>query len=311
MPWVNRRPPRALPMRDGLQHAPRPHGPLSGKRTAWRRLAARVIARVDRAMDWLPFGEWLHRLRMRGLEYSQVEIPVRRGHPDLDGLTIAFVSDVHAGLLLGEERLCEVFAAIAERRPDLVCLGGDLINTREREILYFRRPLSLLSPPLGTWAVPGNHEHFYGRDIGLWEGFLHEQGVRTLVNRGVRLQRGAGSLWLCGVDDLTEAEPDVDAARAGAGDGEPIVLLSHHPDCFFDAAIAGIDLTLSGHTHGGQIVPFGWTPLLHTEFGWWRGLYEENSSQLYVGRGVGTTLVPLRAGAPPEVPFLRLRVGGG
>ena len=85
------------------------------------------------------------------------------------------------------------------------------------------------------------------------------------------------------------------------------MLISHHPDFFFEAAAAEVELTLAGHTHGGQVVLFGKAPLTHSQFGYSQGLYEEAGAQLYVGRGVGVTFLPLRIGAPPEIPMLRLR----
>jgi predicted MPP superfamily phosphohydrolase len=129
--------------------------------------------------------------------------------------------------------------------------------------------------------------------------------VRVLTNVGVRLQRDGATLWLCGVDDLTEGEPDLRAALHGREEGEPAVLLSHHPDFFFEAAAADVDLTLSGHTHGGQIRIGGWAPLHHSRLGYQKGWYEMEGCRLYVGRGVGVTLLPLRIGAPPEIPMLR------
>jgi predicted MPP superfamily phosphohydrolase len=139
---------------------------------------------------------------------------------------------------------------------------------------------------------------------------VERAGVVPLWNRGMRLQRGSTSLWVAGLDDLTAGEPDLEAALTGLRDDEPAVLLSHHPDLFCEAAYAGIDLTLSGHTHGGQVTWFG-RPLLrgtrHTRFGYWQGLHEVHGSQLLVGRGVGACLLPLRVAAPPEVLLVELR----
>ena len=288
------------------RHAPAPRGPLSGKRTWWRRFVARGMGFVNRSIDALPLGAVLHRLVQRGLEWSDVPIRLASGRPGLEGLSLAFLSDVHAGSFMSELDLCRIFAAVQERRPDVVCLGGDLINTREREILLFRRALRLLRPPLGIYAVPGNHDHFYGRDIGLWESFLREHGVQVLTNRGVRLERGGDSLWLAGVDDLTEGTPDLARALQGRKVGEPAVLLAHHPDFFFEAAAADVDLTLSGHTHGGQVRLFGWAPIRHSRFGYENGLFRKGGSQLYVGRGLGVTFLPVRIDAHAEVPMIRL-----
>ncbi len=290
--------------------APTPTGPFSGKRPAWRRFMSRVFGVINETLDRLPPGYWLHRMVQRGLRFSEIDVQLRRGQAGLDGLKIAFLSDLHCGSFMNEKDLCRLFERIAEREPDMICLGGDLINTREREILMMRKPLGLVKPPLGIFAVPGNHDHFFGKDIGLWESFLRDQGVEVLINRGVRVEKNGATLWIAGVDDLTEADPDLDLALYGANEDEPVVCLSHHPDFFVESADVGVDLQLSGHTHGGQIVVMGWTPLTHSVFGYWRGLFQKDESQLYVGRGVGVTLLPLRIGAAAEVPMLTLRMSG-
>ncbi len=290
------------------RQTPIPVGPLTGRRTQLRRAFAETLANVNRALDWLPIGKWLHRRIRRSLQVPELSVCLAHGGPGLDGLRIAFVSDVHAGSFLDESDLCRIFERVAESKPDLVLFGGDMINTRERELLLFRRPLELLRPRLGMFAVPGNHDHFWGPDIGLWTAFLQDLGVVVLLNRGHRITHDGASLWLCGVDDLTEGKPDLALALAGRRDGEPAILLSHHPDFFFEAAAVDVDLTLAGHTHGGQIRIRGKAPLHHSRFGYEQGWFRENDCQLYVGRGVGVTVLPIRIDAPPEIPLFTLRV---
>jgi predicted MPP superfamily phosphohydrolase len=289
------------------RHAPIPVGPLSGKRTHPRRFVARAVAWVNRGLDLLPVGHWLHRRVRRNLRWPQLELRLRTPAPGLDGLRICFVSDVHAGSFLSSDELCGIFERIQAIEPDLVLFGGDLINTREREILMFEQPLKLLKPRLGMFAVPGNHDHFWGEEIGLWIAFLRNCGVEVLLNRGQRVERNGSSLWLCGVDDLTEGAPDLASALDGRRPDEPALLLSHHPDFFFEAAAVDVDLTLSGHTHGGQIRVAGWAPIRHSRFGYEQGWFRENGCSLYVGRGVGVTLLPVRIDAPPEIPIVTLR----
>jgi len=289
------------------RQAPIPIGPLTGRRTPLRRAFARSCAAVNQMLDWLPIGRWLHRRIQRALQMPELTVELRTGGPGLDGLRIAFVSDVHAGSFLDEQDLCRIFARVAASQPDLVLFGGDLINTRERELLLYRKPLALLSPRLGMFAVPGNHDHFWGPDIGLWTSFLQDLGVTVLLNRGQRVERDGASLWICGVDDLTEGVPDLGKALAGRRHGEPAMLLSHHPDFFFEAAAADVELTLSGHTHGGQIRIRGRAPIHHSRFGYEQGWFRENNCQLYVGRGVGVTVLPIRIDAPPEIPIVTLR----
>lgn len=289
------------------RRVPLPTGPLTGPRTRWRRAAARALAAVNRALDAVPPLHWLHRRIRRELEFTALELPVAAA--GLDGLRIAFVSDVHAGSFLDAADLDELFARIAAAAPDLVLFGGDLINSRESELELFAAPLRRLAPTYGMFAVPGNHDHFWGPDISTWSAFLEACGVQVLGNRGVRIERGGSSLWLCGVDDLTEGRPDLQAALAGRRNGEPAILLSHHPDFFFEAAAVDVDLTLAGHTHGGQIRIGGRAPIHHSRFGYERGWFHENGCRLYVGRGVGVTLLPVRWDAAPEVPLVTLRAG--
>ncbi|MBL8737829.1 MAG: metallophosphoesterase [Planctomycetes bacterium] len=291
----------------GERRAPPPRGPLSGRRTALRRVVATMVAAANRLLDRLPPLHWLQRRIRSRTELTELELPLRPGVAGLDGLRLAFVSDVHAGSFCTAADLCQLFDKVMAARPDVVLLGGDLINTREREILLFEPALRTLRPRLGVYAVPGNHDHFFGPDIGLWRAFLERHGVQVLENRGVRLEHEGGSLWLCGVDDLTEGTPDLAGALAGRRPGETAVLLSHHPDFFFEAAAVDVDLQLSGHTHGGQIRIGGWAPIHHSRFGYERGWFVENDCRLYVSRGTGVTVLPLRIDAPPEVPIVTLR----
>jgi predicted MPP superfamily phosphohydrolase len=286
----------------GARCAPVPVGPLTGRRTALRRAGSHALAALNRLLDRLPVGRTLHRRIQHALAVSELPFACARGGAGLDGLRIAFLTDLHAGSFMDASDLCRVMERVAAAEPHLVLFGGDLINTREREILLYRDALRLLRPELGVFAVPGNHDHFWGSDIGLWTAFLREHGVQVLLNRGVRIERNGASLWLCGVDDLTEGAPDLRAALDGRRPDEPALLLSHHPDFFFEAAAAGVDLTLSGHTHGGQIRIGSWAPIHHSRFGYERGWFAEGDSRLYVSRGIGVTVLPLRIGAPPEIP---------
>lgn len=297
-----------LQLGDPGHHLPVPVGLLTGRRTWWRRAASMAMAAVNRVVDRLPPGRWLHARALRDLEVTELEAPLARGRAGLDGLEIAFLSDIHAGSFMNEADLCRIFEIVAAQEPDMLCLGGDLINTRDREILMYREPLRRIAPPLGVFAVPGNHDHFYGKDLGIWEAFLESQGVQVLLNRGVRVVRGGASLWVAGVDDLTEGDPLLAMALDGHREEEPVLLLTHHPDFFFEAAAAGVDLTLAGHTHGGQIKIVDWIPLKHSLFDYHAGEFVEEGARLYVSRGVGVTFLPLRIGAPAEIVVARLRV---
>ncbi|HXZ85768.1 MAG TPA: metallophosphoesterase [Myxococcota bacterium] len=244
----------------------------------------------------------------RNRRVTRPRIELARGGAGLDGLRIAFLSDVHAGNYFAEDDWLRVCEEVAREAPELICLGGDLVNAFEHEARLLRKGLGLLTAPLGVFAVPGNHEYQASAELRLWRAALEEAGVEILCNRGRRIARGGAGLWLCGVDDLRRGEPDLEAALAGRTHHEPAVLLSHHPDLFVDAARAGVDLQLSGHTHGGQIVLAGWAPMTHSRFGFRAGHFAREGAQLYVGSGIGTTFLPLRIGAASEIAIAELRV---
>lgn len=264
-----------------------------------------VAVGVNRALGDVRWAKALHRRALARMEYSDVPFAVV-DRPGLAGLRIAFLTDLHAGSYFDADDLDRICVEVARREPDLVCLGGDLINSRPEELELLEAPLRRLRPPLGCYAVPGNHDHRWYPDMGVWQDRLRSFGVEVLNNHGVRIERGGDSLWLCGVDDLTDGRPDLRRALWGRGGGEPTILLAHQPDHFPEAAEHGIDLTLSGHTHGGQVRFLGWAPVTHTRHGFAAGAFECDGSTLYVSRGVGVTVLPLRTGVRPEVPIVRL-----
>jgi predicted MPP superfamily phosphohydrolase len=294
-----------LPRRAHSYSVPSVLRPEARPRRPLQEAIERGLANLNRRVYPLAPGRWLRRRLERQLRFQSVPIALHRICARLDGLRIAFLSDLHAGTFMEESDLCRIFERVASEEPDLVCIGGDLVSRHAEEMLRLRKPLELLRPPLGVFSVPGNHEYHAERDLRLCRQVLEEAGVPLLVNAGRRVTRDGASLWIAGVDDATEGRPDLSRALQGSREDEPVVLLSHHPDLFDAAAAAGVDLTLAGHTHGGQIAPVG-RALRHTRSGYWAGRFESRHAQLYVGRGVGVSLLPLRIGAPGEVPILRL-----
>jgi len=270
------------------------------------RVTSRVLAAVSGAVYRGPVRRALGRALAANRDVTRPRLELVRGGAALAGLRIAFLSDLHAGNYFAEGDWLRVCELVAREAPDLVCLGGDLVNCWEREVELLRKGLGLLHAPLGLFAVPGNHEYQQAAELRVWRAALEDAGVEILVNRGRRLARGGASFWLGGVDDLRRGLPDVAAALRGRAEDEPVLLLSHHPDVFAEASQFGVDLQLSGHTHGGQIAFFGWAPVSHSKLGFVAGPYARGASQLYVGRGIGTTFVPLRIGTRGEIPILEL-----
>ena len=264
------------------------------------------MARVGRQLSETPLG-LLARRRLRSqLEVRALDVELSRVTTGTELPRIAFLTDLHAGFFNTLSDLERLARKTAELEPDIVLLGGDLIDSHSDEIWLLGPALRRLDPPLGVYAVPGNHEYFHLEEFDDWTTFLEDNGVSVLINRGVRVTHAGTTLWIAGIDDWLEGRPNIYAALEGRRLDEPVVLLSHHPDAFVHAARADVDLQLSGHTHGGQVRFFGHAPMRHTSFGFLDGLYQQDRSQLYVSRGGGVTLLPIRFGAPPEIGLLRL-----
>lgn len=286
--------------------APEPE--IRRRRSLWqRRLKRRVGRTVSALMNGLfptPLGRVLHRALRANLQWNEVKLDFA-GAQRLP--TIAFLSDLHAGHFMTADDLAEIGARVMERRPELILLGGDLINHHFDELRLLAKLFERLQAPLGVFAVPGNHDYEEPELVAPWIKAVESHGIPVLFNRGVRLEHHGKSLWLAGVDDLTEGRPSLSAALAGRRAGEPTLLLSHHPDVFERASRAGVTLQLSGHTHGGQFRFLGWAPLHHSRHGWVEGLHQRGDAHLFVGRGAGVTLFPLRIGTYSEVVLLRPR----
>jgi len=245
-------------------------------------------------------------------DYSVETVPIRLAKLPraLDGLSIVQLSDIHVGTFVGERELAAALELVGRARPDLVVLTGDLID---HEIQYapmlarFTRALKSCTR-YGVFAVPGNHDHYAGAATVM--RMLGEAGTEVLLNRHVRIGDERASIVLAGVDDVAgprfgSAGPELSQAFAGAPDDLPRVLLSHNP-VFFPRSRRHADLTLSGHTHGGQITLFVNPAKLVLRHGLVRGHYAVGDSQLYVNRGFGTAGPPARIGSPPEITKLVL-----
>jgi predicted MPP superfamily phosphohydrolase len=283
-------------------------GPVSLTRRRVRRTFGHALAAVCNAFFPTPLGRALHARLLPRLELVELELELPGASAAVPWPSIAFLSDMHAGHYMTARDLEGLAERVMALNPELVCLGGDLINQHAHELELLWPALAKLRPaPLGVFAVPGNHDYVVPGELGDWAARLQAHGVRVLRNQGTRLDFSGHSLWLCGVDDLTESEPRLGEALSGRRVGEPTLLLSHHPDLFREASARGVDLQLSGHTHGGQVRLFGHAPLHHSRFNWVQGLHGRGTSRLYVGRGAGVTALPLRIGTRSEATLLRPR----
>ena len=241
----------------------------------------------------------------------RVPVRLRKLDPAFDGFRIALVSDIHLGPLAGRAHTERIVRMINETEPDLVAIVGDLVDGTVAELGPAAEPLRDLTSREGAFFVTGNHEYF-GEDPFSWLAELERLGVQPLRNEHTAIRRGGAALQLAGVNDVTGAQhsdaPDFDRALGGLDSAQPTVLLAHQPVQVSEASARGVDLQLSGHTHGGQMWPFHYVvravqPSL-------AGLSTVGDTQLYVTRGAGFWGPPVRVGARPDITVLSLHVDG-
>jgi len=239
------------------------------------------------------------------LSLERVEIKLKRLPKQLDGFKIIHLSDTHHSPYTALEHI-ERTVKIANRlRPDMFVLTGDYVSHESEYIAPVASVLGKLKAKYGTHACLGNHDHW--TDAGLVTHLFRGEGINMLVNQGQRFEARGASFWLAGVDDYMVGKTDVTAALVGSYPDEMKLLLAHNPIIFREAARHGIDLTLSGHTHGGQIKFRDEDKRILRTKKLRAGLYERRGSQIYITRGIGTVVVPMRYGCPPEISLLELR----
>jgi predicted MPP superfamily phosphohydrolase len=236
-----------------------------------------------------------------------VPVTLDKLQPSLSGFRIAVVSDIHLGPLLGRSHTERIVRMINEQEADLVAIVGDLVDGTVAELGEAAAPLRDLVSRHGSFFVTGNHEYFSGHEQ--WISELDRLGVNPLRNEGLTV---AGGIELVGVNDVTgksyDDGPDFGRAFAGRDRANPVVLLAHQPVQVTDASSHGVDLQLSGHTHGGQMVPFNFVvPVQQPSVA---GLSKVDDTWLYVSRGAGFWGPPVRVGAPPDITMIELRSAG-
>ncbi len=228
---------------------------------------------------------------------------VRRVRIPLDRLpvasyTIAHLTDVHIGSLIGREFAETLVHRVNALRPDLIVITGDLIDGPLTELHPHIEPLRELRARDGVFAVTGNHEYYW--NLEPWLRHIRSLGIRVLRNQHVTI---AGAFQLAGVDDASYGE-DVPRAVVGRDPSLPIVLLAHHPRTIARAMEHDVDLQLSGHTHGGQLLPWGWLARLWDPLV--SGLGRFGNTWLYVSHGTGFWGPPLRVGTRCEIAAITL-----
>lgn len=236
----------------------------------------------------------------------------------LEGLRLAHLSDLHAGPLVGAQVLRRWRELTERERPDLLLFTGDLVDSRPEELASLLEAFRGVPAPHGAFAVLGNHDYF-DDPRPIWRD-LEAAGIRCLENESALVLRGGAILAVMGLQDpmarngrfrrmvFGPGPRPMDAARNLPGDAFRICL-NHRPSEWERALEARARLTLSGHTHGGQINPIPGLSSAHLIGPRTQGLFREGDDLLYVSRGLGVVGLPLRIAAPPEIPILTLRRG--
>jgi uncharacterized protein len=274
---------------------------------AHRLLVARWMAALT-VIAALGLATWGMRNALGGVVVRRVRVVIPKLPRALSGTTIAQLTDLHVGPTLGRSWLQRVVAQVNALRADLVVVTGDLMDGRVAQIEEMVSPIGELRARRGVYLVTGNHE-YYSR-VQEWLPELQRLGLRVLRNERVTIGDAAGSFDLAGTDDLNARGmapghgQDLRAALAGRDGSRVLVLLAHQPRTVLEAARLGVDLQLSGHTHGGQFWP--WKYFVYLQQPYLAGLARCGATWIYVSDGTGFWGPPLRLGTRSEIAHLTL-----
>ncbi|MBI1808033.1 MAG: metallophosphoesterase [Ignavibacteria bacterium] len=245
-------------------------------------------------------------------EITEISIPIANLPDEFRGFSIALISDIHSSIFMVKEQMKQYADVVNSLGADLIAVPGDFVNSMVEEVYPFAEAFSTLKAPHGVYGVLGNHD-YYTRQVEIVAREVNNCGITLLRNERVVIKKGKSTMYLLGIDDVgtnARASQLFDQTLNGTDSEVAKVLLCHRPYYFDQAANRRIDLTLSGHTHGGQVVfaKIGRGVIAPARIAspYVAGLYSIGSSHMYVSRGVGTVGVPIRINCPPEVTRITL-----
>jgi len=288
---------------------------MTGREQRWLNPNKGIFKLLERNMDilvsrflyphlaavWNPYS-WLLEKRF---VLAETSLSPQDWPAEVNPLRVLLLSDIHCGIFLKPEALAKIIGLLMELKPDLVTISGDIVTGHSSEVTQFLDALAPLSgAPLGGWYCYGNHDYFGGDPEDIRKN-LKSIGITTLKNDSVLLTHGKGSFVLGGIDDHILGAPDWN--KMLSRHGAPHILLAHNPDFFYEAEAHRVPLTLSGHTHGGQIrLPHSRPILRQSRFCLDEGNFAFRSSLLVVSRGLGSVGLPWRWGADPEAVLIEI-----
>ena len=280
---------------------------IDDARNSFRYWSAVAVPLLALLLSIAGFVNARRRAAVRDVEVAIAGLPA-----PLHGFTIAQITDVHVGPTIKRGYLEAIVEAVNALNADLIAVTGDMVDGSVGELAWHLEPLARLAARHGAFFVTGNHEYYSG--VHGWVSELRRLGLRVLMNEHRVLEHRGASMVVAGVTDFHAEyfdpahKSDPAAAIAGAPAGAGVkLLLAHQPRSAFEAARAGFDLQLSGHTHGGQFAP--WMFLVRLQQPFTAGLHRLDKLWVYTSRGAGYWGPPKRLGAPSEITCIRLVPG--
>ncbi|MEW5925419.1 MAG: metallophosphoesterase [Candidatus Zixiibacteriota bacterium] len=248
---------------------------------------------------------------LRKPEVVELDIPIRNLPKEFHGFRIVQITDIHVSHTIKRNFVQTVVDQVNGLKPDLVALTGDLVDGSVGQLRDDVAPLADLKALHGLYFITGNHEYYSG--VYQWIDETARLGFKVLINEHVIIERGLSRILLAGVTDFTGGQfskehiSDPHKAIAGGTDGDVRILLAHQPKSIFEAAKAGFDYVISGHTHGGQYFPYHFLAALAQPY--ISGLHQYENTKIYVSKGTGYWGPQIRIGARSEITVHRLMPG--
>jgi len=267
---------------------------LRGTETPLRELAGNLSKVAKYALD-----------EANSLTLERLTVNLPRLPKKLDGLKIIHLSDIHHSPFTDLQHISRAIKIANRLRPDMFVLTGDYVSHERKYIGPVAEVLGELESEFGTYACLGNHDHW--TDPDLVTSRFRDAGIKMLVNEGIRFEGRGASFWLAGVDDHMVGKTDLASSLRGSFPDEMKLLLAHNPLIFRQAVRFGVDITFSGHTHGGQVKVRDPQKRVLRPRKLTSGLHQRKDSQIYITRGIGTVVLPIRYQCPPEISLIELR----